>query len=254
MEIVGLDLPSWFWPVLAGPFVGSLLGVLVRRLPLGRPVVIARSACEGCGRVLGAADLVPIASYLWLRGRCAGCHARIAPQHLAIELAATALPAWAAAAGLSGTALWSDSLFGWVVLALGCIDWEHFRLPDVLTLPLLLAGLAVTAWFDPAALTDHAAAAAGGYLLFRLVAAAYRLARGRAGLGEGDAKLIAAIGAWVGVQGASSTLLAGALLGLAFGLARLVWRRGSGASAIPFGPFLAAGGWLTLLYLMPAPR
>ncbi len=240
---------GWIWPVVAGPFVGSLLGVLVRRLPTGRPVVIARSACESCGRVLGPSDMVPILSYLWLRGRCASCGARIAPQHLAIELAATGLAVWAAVTGVQDAALWADCLFGWILLALGWIDWEWFRLPDALTLPLLLAGLAATAWQDPAGLTEHAGAAAGSYLLFRLVAFGYRAARGRAGLGEGDAKMVAAIAAWVGIQGASSTLLIGALLGLAFGAARLATPGGSLAAKIPFGPFLAAGAWVTQLYL-----
>ncbi len=245
-------LSSPAWAALAGPFVGSLLGVLVRRLPAGRPVAIARSACETCGHVLGAAELVPILSFLWLRGRCAKCGARIAPQHLFIELSATAVAVWAIAADVRGPLLWADCVFGWVLLALGWIDWDRFRLPDVLTLPLLLAGLAVTARLDPVTLTEHAAAAAGGYVLFRLVAGFYRLARGRAGLGEGDAKLMAAIGAWVGIGGLSSTLLAGALLGLVFGLGRVAARRGSLATAIPFGPFLAIGAWLTRIYLMPA--
>ena len=152
-------------------------------------------------------------------------------------------------AGARGASLWADCLFGWVLLALGWIDWEHFRLPDALTLPLLLAGLVVTGWLDPASLTEHALAAASAYLLFRLVAAAYRFARGRPGLGEGDAKLMAAIGAWVGLPGVSSTLLIGASLGLAFGATRLVLKRGGMAGVIPFGPFLAVGAWIARLYL-----
>ena len=242
-------LASGVWPILAGPFVGSLLGVLVRRLPAGRPVAIARSACESCGRELGPLELVPIVSYLAQRGRCASCGARIAPQHLAIELAATAVAVWAVAAGGTGAVLWATCGFGWALLALGLIDWQHFRLPDVLTLPLLLAGLGCTAWLDPLALPDHALAGVLGYGLFRLVAAGYRRVRGRAGLGEGDAKLIGAIGAWLGLQGLPQTLLIGAGLGLLFGIARAALRRGRLADAIPFGPFLAAAAWLSRLYL-----
>ncbi len=249
MGIIGAALPSWVWPVAAGPFAGSVVGVLVRRLPVGRPVAIARSACEHCGRVLGPAELAPVISYLWLRGRCAGCGARIAPEHLYIELAATALAGWAAQSGASGLDLWATSLFGWALLALAWIDARHFRLPDALTLPLLLVGLMATAWLDAASLMDHAVASALGYTLFRLVAATYRLVRGRAGLGEGDAKLIAAIGAWVGLQGMSSTLLIAAVAGLLFGAARLAARRGSLSTVIAFGPFLAAGAWITALYL-----
>ncbi len=243
----GLD--SWILPVAAGPFAGSLSGVLVRRLPLGRPVAIARSACEDCGRVLSPAQLVPVVSYLWLRGRCAGCGSRIAPQHLYLELAATALAGWAAVSGLRGAGLWATSLFGWSLLALACIDWRHFRLPDALTLPLLLAGLGMTAWLQPAALTGHALASAGGYGLFRLVAATYRRARGHVGLGEGDAKLMAAIGAWLGIAGLSHTLLVGALLGLLLATSRGALRRGGLATPIPFGPCLAAGAWICSLYL-----
>ena len=239
---------SWIWPVLAGPFIGSLVGVLVRRLPLGRPVVLGRSACESCNRVLGPAELVPIASYLWLRGRCAGCGSRIAPQHLQAELLATGLAAWAAWAGLRGPALWAGCGFGWALLALAWIDWRHFRLPDVLTLPLLLAGLGVAAWQDPPSVPEHAMAAAVGYALFRLVDVAYRRLRGRAGLGEGDAKLMAALGAWLGLQGSAHTLLVAAVLGLAFGLARLPTGRQTASAAIPFGPFLAVAGWVTWLY------
>ena len=244
----GAALSSWLWPILAGPFVGSLLGVLVRRLPRGEPVAMARSACESCGRRLGPLELVPIVSYAVLRGRCAGCGARIAPEHLLIEVAAAALAASAAASGLRDAGLWAGCTFGWVLLALAWIDWRHFRLPDVLTLPLVLAGLAATAWLDQPALTEHALGAAFGYGALRLVAAAYRLLRGRAGLGEGDAKLLAAIGAWLGFRGLSDALLAGAVLGLLYGLARARVQRASLSSPIPFGPFLAIAAWFSLLF------
>jgi leader peptidase (prepilin peptidase)/N-methyltransferase len=244
MSLNATGLPSWVWPVLVGPFVGSLLGVLVRRLPEGRPVTMARSACESCGRVLGPLELVPIVSFVALRGRCAGCGAPIAPAHLAIELAATVLAVAAVAAGVRGDMLWADCAFGWVLLALGWIDWQHFRLPDVLTLPLLLAGLAVTAWLQPDELTQNALAAASFYLALRLVAVAYRAARGRSGLGEGDAKLLAAIGAWQGLLDGSHTLLLGAALGLAFGLLRLANGRAGVTTRIPFGPFLAVAAFV----------
>ncbi len=243
-------LSSPIWPILAGPFAGSLLGVLVRRLPRGQPVVLARSACEDCGRRLRPLELVPVLSYAALGGRCAGCGARIAPEHLAIELAAIVPPASAVLAGLSGAALWTACGLGWTLLALAWIDWRHLRLPDALTLPLLLAGLATTAWLDPEALTEHALAAALGYGALRLLSVTYRALRGRSGLGEGDAKLMAAIGAWQGLAGLSDTLLLGALLGLAYGLARMVARGGRLSDRIPLGPFLAVAAWIAQLVLL----
>ena len=239
--------PIWIWPILAGPFVGSFLGVLVRRLPRGQPVAAARSACEHCARRLGHLELIPIASYAALRGRCAGCGGAIAAEHLHIELAATALAASTAASGADAGLLWTSCGFGWALLALSWIDWRHLRLPDALTLPLLLAGLAATAWLDPEEIAGHALAAAIGYAALRLLAVAYRALRGRSGLGEGDAKLLAAIGAWQGLPGLSQALLVGALAGLGYGLSRAGLRRGSLADAIPFGPFLAAGAWATQL-------
>jgi len=242
-------LGQWWAPVLAAPFVGSLLGVLVRRLPAGKPVGMARSACETCGRVLGPADLAPIISYLALRGRCRGCGAPIAPMHLAIELAAVAVAAWAASVD-SGGALWAGCVLGWTLLALAWIDHATFWLPDLLTLPLILAGLAATWWLQPWALTDHAIGAAAGYAALRLVSWTYETLRRRDGLGEGDAKLLAAAGAWLGWQALPPVLIGAAVAGLvAAGLSMLLGRRVTAATALPFGPPLAAATWIVWLYL-----
>jgi leader peptidase (prepilin peptidase)/N-methyltransferase len=226
---------------------------MIRRLPEGRPVVFARSACDQCCQPLGARDLVPVASYLALRGRCRLCRARIAPFHLVVELAAVAVALWAVLeAGDDAERAWMGCALGWTLLTAAWIDAEHFRLPDTLTMSLLLLGLAV-AWLAdglPLAL-DHAIAAAAGYLLFRAVAATYCLLRGREGLGEGDAKLLAAAGAWVGLAALPLVVLAGALLGIA--LALLHWLRGrapSGLDRIPFGPPLASATWLVWVYGM----
>lgn len=238
----------WFWPLLAAPFVGSLLGVLIRRLPAERPVVLARSACEACGAVLDARDLVPLASYAMLRGRCRRCRTPIAPFHWHIEVAALAVPLSALACGIEGDALWAVSGAGWVLLALAWIDAEWMLLPDALTLPLLLAGLAATWWFDADAVPDHAAAAGLGWFALWAIAAVYRRLRAREGLGAGDAKLLGAVGAWVGVAGLADVLLGAALAGL--GWAGLLWLRGrtmSATTALPFGPFLALAGWAVLL-------
>ena len=239
-------LPPWLLPLLAAPFVGSLLGVLARRLPAGRPVALARSRCEACGAALSPAELVPVASYLLQRGRCRRCRGRIAPMHLAIELAAVAVAGWAACVDFDPAWLWADCALGWTLLALGWIDWTHLRLPDALTLPLLLAGLAATALLDPDAAFDHALAAAIGYTAFRLLAIAYRALRKREGLGAGDAKLLAAAGAWVGLGGLSPVVLAAALAGLA--VAALRTRRLRATTVVPFGTCLAVATWLVRLH------
>jgi len=238
----------WWMPVLAAPFVGSLLGVLVRRLPAGQPVGLARSACESCGRTLSPAELLPVMSYLALRGRCRSCRARIAPMHLAIELAAVAVAVWAASVD-SGDALWAGCALGWALLALAWIDVAEFWLPDALTLPLLLAGLAATWWLQPWALTDHAIGAAVGYSLFRLVSWGYRRLRGRDGLGEGDAKLLAAAGAWLGWEALPLVLIGAAVAGLLWAVVAMArGQRMTGATALPFGPPLAAATWVVWLY------
>ncbi len=227
-------------PVILAPFVGSFLAVLVRRLPRGESVVRPRSHCEACGRVLGVAELIPVLSFAALRGRCAGCGSPISPDHLLIELAAV-LPPLAVMALIPDApvalALFGSAL-GWVLLALSAIDWRHWRLPDALTLPLLVLALGWTAWWEPDALADHALAAASGWLGIAVLAAAYRRVRGRPGLGLGDAKLLGAGGAAIGLEGLGPCLLLAALLGIALALARH-GRRAGRASAVPFGPALA---------------
>jgi leader peptidase (prepilin peptidase)/N-methyltransferase len=241
--------PDWL-PLAAAPFVGSFAGVLVRRLPRGQPVVLARSRCEGCGAALGAAELVPLLGYAWQRGQCRRCGGRIAPFHPAIELGALIVAAWAVAADQAGLRLWFDCALGWTLLALAWIDAEWLVLPDPLTLPLVLAGLAATALLDPADLAAHAAAAALGWLSFALIARAFRALRGREGLGAGDAKLLAAAGTWVGPERLADVVLLAALLGLAWALAGRL-RQGPDAirGELPFGPHLALAMWIVRLHL-----
>ena len=239
------DLPPALLALLIAPFVGSVLGVLVRRLPEGRPVALARSCCEACGHALGPAELVPLASFIWQRGRCRHCGARIAAAHLWIELAALAVPASAALAESDPAWLWADCALGWTLLALGWIDWTHLRLPDGLTLPLVPAGLAATVLLDPADATDRAWAAVAGYVSLRLLAYLYRRLRGREGLGGGDAKLLAASGAWVGLGGLGPVLLIAAVAGLGAALLRGGGLRAS--TVVPLGTCLALGTWVVRL-------
>ncbi|MDR3452360.1 MAG: A24 family peptidase, partial [Rhodoferax sp.] len=205
--------------------------------------------CDSCGATLGARELVPLLSYVVQRGRCRHCNAPIGLFAPAMELAAVAIALWAGSVFVADT-LWISCVLGWMLLALAVADWNSYRLPDGLTLPLLLIGLGATAWLWPGELTDHALAAALGYGLFRGVAWLYRRLRGRDGLGGGDAKLLAASGAWVGLAALPWVILVAALAGLALGLALAVHRRRlSARMALPFGPCLALATWLVWLYV-----
>lgn len=200
------------WPLLAAPLAGWLLTLLIPRLAE--------------------------------RTRLAGTRDR-----LAVAASACGPPLMAALALDSATAVWVASLLGWVLLALGWIDALCFRLPDVLTLPLLLAGLALTGLDAPDDLPWHALGAAGGYLALRGIAIGYRLLRGREGLGAGDAKLLAAAGAWLGPAALPWLVLIAAVVALAWaGVAALAGRSVQATTVLPFGPFLAAAFWLLWLY------
>jgi leader peptidase (prepilin peptidase)/N-methyltransferase len=237
---------GWDWsaPLVAAPFLGSFMGVLIARVPAGRGVVAGRSCCEACGHTLGVAELVPIASFLALRGRCRWCAARIPRVTLWVEVAALLIAASAVAEGERGALLWAGCALGWTLLTLGWIDALCQRLPDFLTLPLVLAGLAEAYFLEPQALTERAIGAACGYIGFRLLALLYKWRRGQEGLGAGDAKLLAASGAWIGAWLLPDMLLVAAVTALIFALRH---GRIDRTARIPFGPFLAAGTWLLWL-------
>jgi leader peptidase (prepilin peptidase)/N-methyltransferase len=162
-----------------------------------------------------------------------------------VELAAVGVAIVATLADPDPVRVWVACGLGWTLLALAWIDWTDFLLPDVLTLPLLLAGLVLTLVWDPDALTDHCLAAVLAYLSFRGIAVAYRRLRGRDGLGGGDAKLIAAAGAWCGLAALPLVVLGSALIGLlaALGLA-LAGQSVTSTTRIPFGPCVALAFWL----------
>jgi leader peptidase (prepilin peptidase)/N-methyltransferase len=234
--------------VVVAPFVGSFVGVVVERLPGGRPVLLGRSVCEGCGRALEPHELVPLASWLRQRGRCACGRVSLSAFYPAIELAALAI-ASSAAWVLAGWLLWVSLALGWTLLALAAIDLRRYLLPDVLTLPLIPAGLAVALAIDPGLLPDHAIGAAAGFLAFVAIGEGYRRLRGREGLGQGDAKLLAAAGAWLGWAALPSVVVIGAVAALALALAQAM----AGAKLrltgrIAFGPHLALGFWLVWLF------
>ena len=229
--------------LLLAPFVGSFAGLVADRLPRGEGFVRGRSRCEACGRTLGPAELVPVLSYLGLRGRARCCGAPIPLRLPAIEVAAL-LVAASAAWTADGALLLAGLGLGWTLLLLAAIDARALRLPDGLTLPLGAAGLALGALGVLGPLPAQAAGAAIGYGALAGIDAAHRAIRGRTGIGGGDAKLLGAIGAWTGWQALGPVVLVAALTGLVAAAARGKLRQGA---AIPFGPFLALGGWAAWL-------
>lgn len=242
-----LGLADWYLIAVALP-VGSFVGVLIDRLPEAEGPTGPRSQCTHCGTALTARDLVPLASWLATRGRCRHCGAWIGWFYPAVELAALAIAALSLGVD-RGFDAWIDAALGWWLLALGWIDWRHRILPDALTLPLVVLGLAVAGVVEPERLWDPLLGVVFGYAGLWAVAWLYRLLRHREGLGLGDAKLLAASGAWAGLTGLPSVLAGAALAGLAAaGAMMLAGRRLDRYSALPFGPFLAAVTWLVWLY------
>lgn len=238
----------WLWPLVAAPAIGSFLGVLAERLPAGRAIALARSACDHCGHALAPRDLVPILSWAVQRGRCRYCGVFLGLFYPGIELLCVGAVLWAALA-LPLELVWAGSLLGWWLIALSAIDRRAMLLPDALTLPLVLAGLAVTYLVAPGAVVHHAGGALAGFALIAAVGWAYRRLRGRDGIGLGDAKLAAAAGAWVSWSGLPSVILIASLSGIAFVV--LSWFLGSRQpleARIPFGPHLAVGIWIVWLH------
>lgn len=249
-RISQLDLPSVLWVILlvAAPFVGSFIGLLAQRIPRGRGVVFGRSHCDRCGHVLNGFDLVPLASWLWLKGKCRYCGEPIGYFPMFMEVATFAVAAWAATE-TSGWILAASCLFGWWILLLAVIDWREFLLPDLLTLPLAVVGIAISYGIDRARVLDHLIGAVAGFLVFAALGFIYSKLRKREGLGLGDAKLMAALGAWLSWQALPSVLLFAAVGGLIFVLLLSVLRKPlSSKDPIPFGAFLALAGGLVWLY------
>lgn len=232
-----------------GLIIGSFLGVLTGRWPHGLALT-GRSRCDACGVQLGALDLVPVLSILWLRGRCRRCGAAIAPRHLAIELAAAVV----GAVMLGRYPLWPGlvaALAGWWLLALIVLDAEHQWLPDRLTLPFIPAGLGLGLVLGFAGLWERALAALLGFGVLAALRLGYRLRTGREGMGGGDPKLLAGIGALLGVLPLPFILTGAALLGLALALLdRLRGRDITATTALPFGALMAG---MALILLMIGP-
>jgi leader peptidase (prepilin peptidase)/N-methyltransferase len=262
-----------------GLCVGSFLNVVTHRLPImmqrewrrqcaelaneeppaESPAVYTlvrpRSACPKCGRRIGALENVPVLSWLWLRGRCAGCGVRISLRYPAVELLTgvlSALVAWRFGVTLEAAAAVAVT---WSLIALAAIDLETQYLPDSITQPLLWGGLLASLASSqvphqslfPAPATAIIGAAAG-YLSLWAVFQVFRLLTGKEGMGYGDFKLLAALGAWLGWQRLLLIVPLSACVGAVIGVALIALRRQERGKPIPFGPFLAAGGWIAMLW------
>ena len=242
-----------FWPIalgVLGTIMGSFIAALVIRWPKGRSVMHGRSACDACEAPLRRFELVPLASAAIQRGRCRRCGARIDPRHWQIEACAALIGVAAGLASASSVGV-AGAVFGWLLLALAALDVTDLWLPDRLTAPLALGGLATGVLGIVPALPDRLIGGAAGFLALWLIATGYRRLRGRDGMGGGDPKLFGAIGLWLGWRLLPAVLLIAALTGL--GLALLGHVRGRRIAAdtqMPLGALLAIAAypaWLAMI-------
>ena len=258
--------------VVLGLIVGSFLNVVIYRLPLmmerewraqcaellgqpvqgdGSPALTLwgpRSQCPHCGHLIQAVENIPLLSYALQRGRCAHCGAAISRQYPLVEALSGLLAgvvAWKFGFGWSAAAA---LVFTWVLLAASAIDFRHQLLPDDLVLPLLWLGLFAALFGLFADLPSAVIGAMAGYLALWSVYQGFRLLTGKEGMGHGDFKLLAALGAWTGWQYLVTIVLLSSLVGAIFGLALILFRGRDRRVPMPFGPFLAAAGWIALLW------
>ena len=256
---------------LLGLLVGSFLNVVIHRLPkmmelewqqqardalsLPQPeqkatynLVLPNSQCPHCGHEIRAWENIPVVSYLALRGKCSACKAPISARYPLVELA-TAL--------LSGFVAWHFGftwqagamlLLTWGLLAMSLIDVDHQLLPDALVLPLLWLGLIVNYFGLFTSLGDALWGAVFGYLSLWSVYWLFKLLTGKEGMGYGDFKLLAMLGAWGGWQVLPLTILFSSLVGAVLGVILLRLRNAETSKPIPFGPYLAIAGWIALLW------
>jgi len=263
--------PVFPWLALAfGLCAGSFLNVVVHRLPkmLEREwraqcaelageapqaeapynLIVPRSACPSCGHRIGALENVPLLSYVFLGGRCSSCKAKIGIRYPLIEAAAAIAAAYAAWRFGFGWKALGAMLFCWSMIALAAIDLDTQLLPDDISLPLLWAGLAFNLGASFAALGSAVVGAIAGYLSLWLVYWGFKLATGKEGMGYGDFKLLAAIGAWLGWQALPLVILASSFVGALVGVTLIVFARHAREKPIPFGPYLAAAGVIALFW------
>jgi leader peptidase (prepilin peptidase) / N-methyltransferase len=264
-----------------GLAIGSFLNVVIYRLPImlerewraqaaefapesatlqaapAEPFSLATppSACPACKAPIKPSQNIPVISWLVLRGRCAACKTAIPVRYPAVELTSAILAAWAAWHFGFGAPAACAAGVTFALIALTGIDIDHQLLPDGITLPLMWAGLAAAVVIGPvpgAALPvaprDAVIGAVAGYSSLWLVFHAFRLITGKEGMGYGDFKLFAALGAWMGWKVLPLIILLSAATGATLGILMIALRGRDRAAPMPFGPYLAAAGWIAMLY------
>jgi leader peptidase (prepilin peptidase)/N-methyltransferase len=229
-----------------GLAVGSFLNVVILRLPAGGSLW-GRSRCPHCKQALGPLDLLPVLSFVALLGRCRRCRASISWRYPAIELVTAALAVATVARFGVGPEAIVNFLFGAALIVVTVIDYDHQIIPDVITLPGVALALLARSLLGGDWLAGLAGAAGGAAGLW-LVALAYRLVARREGLGFGDVKLAALLGAFLGGSGVFLTIFLASILGSFAGIALILSGRGDRSTALPFGSFLAPVGVLVLFY------
>jgi leader peptidase (prepilin peptidase) / N-methyltransferase len=256
--MLALDsLPGAVWQGVAlvfGLIVGSFANVCIHRIPRRESVVWPRSYCPRCGDAIPAWANLPLVSYLALLGRCRRCRGRISPRYPAVELA-NGLFYWALAGrGRPVPETLVLMFFVTALLILSLIDLEHFILPDVITLPGIGLGLLASLLPGPPGPLASALSALSGYLAFFALAEAYRRGRGIEALGQGDWKMAALLGAFLGWQKMLLTIFLASLAGAVVGFALIALRRRSATDKVPFGTFLGLAGILVVFVGDPLVR
>jgi len=229
------------WVFLLGATIGSFLNVCIVRLPKGKSLVRPGSHCPHCEKPIRFYDNIPLLSYLVLRGRCRSCKGPISPRYFLVET----LTALLSVAIMRNFGLTIEAaiyfIFFCALLVIIFIDLDTFTIPDLITLPGMVLGLAASLLLPSMGIVKSLAGlVAGGGILF-VVALGYQVLRKREGLGGGDIKLLAMIGSFVGLQGVIFTLFAGSLVGAVAGLLLMARDKTGGATMIPYGPFLSLG-------------
>lgn len=270
--LAALSTPTGFTIAcgVLGLLVGSFLNVVILRLPRmmeadwqaqcaelrGEPLPAAaplslvrpRSRCPQCGHPIGALENIPIVSWLLLRGRCSACKAPISARYPLVEALTGALTALTALHFGFGLAAAGAIALVWSLIALTFIDFDTQFLPDSITLPLLWLGLLLNLWGTFTDLPSAVIGAMAGYLSLWSVYWGFKLATGKEGMGYGDFKLLAALGAWLGWQMLPLIILLSSLVGAVIGVALIILARHGRNVPIPFGPYLAAAGLLALFW------